>query len=119
MTRVVSSFINFLSYVFAIISLGIILINIFTYFSTSDSSLRAESVLGATNDASDEYNRQQIAYWEKIVKNYPTYVDGYLKLSVLYSERGDKKQASKNIDLALNVDPNSEKVRQLKIELGL
>lgn len=62
--------------------------------------------------------KNEIIYWEEIVRETPTYRDGYLKLATLYWQLREDEKAKENLDKAIAIDPNSEKARELKNQLG-
>lgn len=45
-------------------------------------------------------------YWEKLVNDNPTYRDGYIKLSIINWQLGNKLEARVLVNKALEIDPN-------------
>lgn len=76
-----------------------------------------KKVLGAQADNSkiiDEKN-----YWLNVVKNNPTYVDGYLELAKVDSELGLPDEAKIYIKTAYRLQPNYLKISEVQKLLGL
>jgi len=55
----------------------------------------------------------EIAFWQKIVEENPTYRDGWIRLAVGYYEDGDVDRAIEALDKAKEIDPNNETVKSL------
>lgn len=72
-----------------------------------------------TAEAKIQPIKNEILYWEGVVEKTPTYRDGYLKLATLYWQLHDDKKAKENLDKASEVDPNSEKIKDLRKQLSL
>ncbi len=62
---------------------------------------------------------KEILFWENIVSENPTYIDGWLELARATYELGDKNYAIGALNSAKAINPNSEKVESLAKELGL
>lgn len=62
---------------------------------------------------------EEMLFWEKVVSENPTYIDGWLELSRVSYEIGDKDYAIGALNSAKAINPNSEKVESLAKELGL
>lgn len=62
---------------------------------------------------------EKILFWENIVSENPTYIDGWLELAKVTYEHGDKDYAIGALNSAKAINPNSEKVESLTKELGL
>ena len=62
---------------------------------------------------------KEILFWENIVSENPTYIDGWLELARVTYEIGDKNYAIGALNSAKAINPNSEKVESLARELGL
>lgn len=62
--------------------------------------------------------KNEIAYWENLIQETPTYRDGYLKLATLYWQLEDKEKVKENLDKAIEVDPNYEETKRLRKQLG-
>ncbi len=62
--------------------------------------------------------RQEIllkkAYWQKIVKEYKGYRDGYFQLALLEYQLKNKEKAKVYLQEALKLDPNFEEGRKLE-----
>ncbi|MBI2405917.1 hypothetical protein HYV21_02595 [Candidatus Microgenomates bacterium] len=61
---------------------------------------------------------KEIAQWEQIVQETPTYRDGYLKLATLYWKLHEDKKSQEALNRAEEIDPNYEETRELKMRLG-
>ncbi len=59
------------------------------------------------------------AFWEKIVKENPTYRDGWIQLAKIANKLGDKDYATGALNTAGAIDPYSNEIKTLKEELGL
>jgi tetratricopeptide (TPR) repeat protein len=57
---------------------------------------------------------QDLKFWQNEVKENPDYRDGYFSLALLYYQLKDIKNASRNLDKAMNIDPNFEQGKQLR-----
>jgi len=55
-----------------------------------------------------------ISRWEEILEKYPDYRDGYLQLAYFYYKLGEDKKAKENLKKSLDLDPNNEKIKELK-----
>lgn len=75
--------------------------------------LRAKQrVLGLQAQANAQ---QEITYaWEEILKERPDYRDGWLQLSALYLEQGDKLKAKEALLRAKLLDPNNDNILSLQ-----
>ena len=56
----------------------------------------------------------QIAFWQSEIKTRPNYRDAYMSLALLNFQLRDLDKTRKNLDKALNLDPNFEKGRELE-----
>lgn len=83
----------------------------------TNNYISSRKVLGATTDYSPIKN--EIEYWQRVIDKSPTYVDGYLELARLNLEVGYKKGAEYYINKAIELDPNSSKIPEVKLTLGL
>lgn len=61
---------------------------------------------------------KEIAQWEQIVQETPTYRDGYLKLATLYWKLHEDGKAKAALDEAQKIDPNYEETKKLRGLLG-
>lgn len=74
-------------------------------------------VQGAAIDGGQLLNEK--VYWEQIIKDNPTYRDGYLELALINDQLGNKKESEVNFNKAKSIDPNSSKVLQIQKLLNL
>ena len=58
--------------------------------------------------------KKLISGWEKVLEKYPNYRDGYLQLAYFYYKLGEDKKAKENLKKSLGLDPNNEKIKELK-----
>lgn len=79
--------------------------------------LNNQKVLGTSVDITPLQNEK--SYWQQIISNNPTYVDGYLQIAKVDIELGNKNEAMSFLERASNLDPNSSKIQEVKNELGL
>ena len=79
--------------------------------------LNNQKVLGAKIDTTPLQNEK--LYWENLVKKNPKYTDAYLQLAKVDIELGLKEEALDQIKTALSLDPNSNKIIEVKKLLGL
>lgn len=98
---------NFLYFLFA---------SLIIFLSITNLALWAKSEIA---QESREPIKKEILYWESIVAQTPTYRDGYLKLATLHWQLRDDEGARVYLEKAEQVDPNSEKVKEVKAELEL
>ncbi len=54
--------------------------------------------------------QEEKAYWEKIVSENPTYMDGWIELSRIYKSLGDAELSQKAVLEARKINPNSDKL---------
>ncbi len=74
--------------------------------------LDSKKVLGATIDTSGIENEK--AYWLQVVSQNPTYRDGYLELAILDNTLGNKEESLMYFNKAKSIDPNSQKINEVK-----
>lgn len=67
-----------------------------------------KKVLGVQIDT-DSVNKQR-TYYENLVKENPTYVDGYVELAKISSFVGDKESEKSYLKMAYNINPNNKEV---------
>lgn len=79
--------------------------------------LNTKKVLGASVNVTPLQNEK--SYWQNLVDENPTYVDGYLQLAKVDVELGNVNEATTFINKALSLDPNSSKIPEVQHELGL
>lgn len=72
---------------------------------------KPSQVLGASDD---KKIYEEIIFWNDIVKKYPNYRDGYLKLSTLFWKVRLDDQAKYYLEKAKEIDPNNDKVKELE-----
>jgi len=60
---------------------------------------------------------KEIEFWQNVVRLHPTYRDGYIELTKLYSEAGLNVAAKQAIEKAIEIDPLSIKAQQLASSL--
>ena len=75
-----------------------------------------KKVLGVQIDSSS-VNEQKM-YYEKIVKENPTYMDGYIELAKISSFLGDRESEKGYLKMAYNINPNNKEVNDLLIQVG-
>ncbi len=59
----------------------------------------------------------QLAKWQRVVKQYPGYRDGYYQLALIEDEMGHKQSAYKAAQQAVQIDPGFEKGKALITKL--
>ncbi|CAN5295534.1 hypothetical protein BH10PAT1_BH10PAT1_7850 [soil metagenome] len=79
--------------------------------------LDSQKVLGTSIDVTPLQNER--LYWQTLVSQNPTYIDGYLELAKVNVELSNKVEAEIYINKALSLDPNSLKIIEVKNKLGL
>lgn len=60
---------------------------------------------------------KDLAYWQKQVGEKPSFRDGYFSLAVIYYQLKDFKNSSENLEMAMSIDPNFEKGKELRMLL--
>lgn len=70
------------------------------------------------NLAKREQINQEIAFWQKIVLNYPNYRDGYFRISLLEYQLGNVAKAKNYLNKALEIDPNYVPARSFEQKLS-
>ncbi len=78
--------------------------------------ISTRKVLGATVD--NEKILDEKTYWLEVVKDNPTYIDGYLELAKVDVELDLREEAKSYIQMAYSLQPNSEKINEVKALLG-
>lgn len=63
--------------------------------------------------------RQEISFWEKVVKEKPDYRDAYFQLAVLNYQLNHIKKAKEFLLKTLEIDPNFESAKKLEKILNL
>lgn len=79
--------------------------------------LNDRKVLGVAVD--NEKILTEKEYWLGVVKDNPTYIDGYLELAKVDVELNLNEEAKNYIQKAYSLQPNSEKITEIKALLGL
>jgi tetratricopeptide (TPR) repeat protein len=92
-------------------------INIFVFIYKQQHPIITQSVLG-TETAVDD-STETITFWKSFIEKHPSYREGYMELSRLYSTEGDMKEAIHYYQLAKVLDPNNMFVQELGKTLGL
>jgi tetratricopeptide (TPR) repeat protein len=82
-----------------------------------NKAITRQKVLGTSINASPLQNEK--SYWQKMVSDNPTYIDGYLELAKVDVELGNINEARSYIEKALSLDPNSPKITEVQKALGL
>lgn len=57
--------------------------------------------------------QSEISFWQSVLQKYPGYKDAYFKIAILEYQLKDYKNAIKDNDKALLLDPNFEDARKL------
>ena len=60
----------------------------------------------------------EYSFWQQVVKSRPDYRDGYIMLSLITTQLGDKSKNSIYVQEAKKIDPNFEQTKQLEAMLG-
>lgn len=66
-----------------------------------------------------ENPKTEINYWKTLLENYPTYKDGWIKLSEIEYRLGNINDARKYLKTAEEIDPSDETVNSLKQKYDL
>jgi len=85
--------------------------------SVNLKSLSSTKVLGA-EDIQRENPSEEISFWEDFLAKSPTYFDGWVELSYLMDSLGNKEAAGVALDKAQEINPNSDKLEELRNLLG-
>ncbi len=81
-------------------------------------SLSSTRVLGLKDEAQSENPSEEVSFWEDFLAKSPTYFDGWLELSYVMNSLGNIEAAQVAFDKAVEINPNSEKLEELKNLLG-
>ena len=81
-------------------------------------SLSSTRVLGLKEEAQGIYPSEGVSFWEDFLAKSPTYFDGWLELSYVMNSLGNIEAAQVAFDKAVEINPNSEKLEELKNLLG-
>lgn len=98
----------FLSYIAVGVLLGLSISNLQLYFNYKNTPL--PQVLGERSDQLNEDKR----FWQDFVSDNPTYLDGWIMLTKVNLELGNLEEAKVAFEKARIINPNSEKVSELK-----
>jgi len=89
-----------------------------------NQTVEQSNVLGSTNTLERLWQHKHysdpkdikkiISQWEETLEKYPDYRDGYLQLAYFYYKLGEDKKAKENLKKSLDLDPNNEKIKELK-----
>lgn len=79
--------------------------------------LSSQKVLAASIDVSPL--QEEKIFWQTVVTQTPSYIDGYLQLAKVEVELGNKNEALTYLQQALSLDPNSTKIVEVQNRLGL
>ncbi len=84
----------------------------------------SQKVLGATttNTLSESQVTDlttQLNYWLSVVKQFPTYRDGFLIIAEIQNQLGATSEALNALNTAKQIDPNSDKVLLTEKNLNL
>ncbi len=97
----------FLSCLAVIILLSLSIVNINKFLSK-------QKVLGAQVTTDTSNLESEKTFWQKVIKENPTYRDGYLELALLDNTLGNKTDSLKNFEKAKSIDPNSPKITEVQ-----
>ncbi|HJX59348.1 hypothetical protein A2V61_03950 [Candidatus Woesebacteria bacterium RBG_19FT_COMBO_47_8] len=75
-------------------------------------------VLGITVETTNKDVAGEISFWQDFVNRNPSYFDGWVELTTLRLESGDKAGSLFAYQKAVEINPNSPKLRELKILLS-
>lgn len=77
--------------------------------------LKPQKVLGvSTLSAKETELASRKAYWEDLLSQSPTYLDGWLELAKIELVEGDKVKATEYLNKARDINPNSEKIKRIE-----
>lgn len=62
-------------------------------------------------------NLSEESYWKEFLSNNPTYFDGWIELTNIEIVTGNKDAANKAFLAAEKINPNSDKIIQLREEI--
>ena len=61
---------------------------------------------------------KEVSFWQTFLESHPYYIEGWIQLTKLDIQNGDKSNAQIALENAKKINPNSEEVINLKKELG-
>lgn len=105
---------KYLFFISLLIASGVLFLSFVNLFPRTAEPLE-KSVLAAKHESLN----QAKVYWEKFLQENPEYLDGWLEIAKIYSEIGYVNGAIEALGAAKEIDPNSEKIIQTKVLLGL
>lgn len=73
------------------------------------------NVLGAQTEV--DYNLSEETHWKSFLSQNPTYFDGWVELTKMEIKIGNKNAANEALLTAEKINPNSEKIIQLREEI--
>ena len=81
-------------------------------------SLSSTKVLGLKDEAQSLNPSEEVSFWEDFLAKSPTYFDGWVELSYMMNSLGNIESARVAFDKAVEINPNSDKLEELKNLLG-
>ncbi len=93
------------SFISGLMLIGIILQSLSLYWAMQEQ----KKLEGERNKTEKE-----LVFWKSSLTEYKNYRDIYLKIASLEYQLGEKDTAKEDLNKALEIDPNSEKGRQLE-----
>ena len=81
-------------------------------------SLSYTKVLGAENVTQNQNPLEEVSFWENFLAKSPTYFDGWVELSFLMISLGNQEAAEIAFNQARDINPNSDKLEELRNLLG-
>jgi tetratricopeptide (TPR) repeat protein len=94
---------------------GLILIGIILQSSSLYAGLQEQRKIEGERSKTEK----ELAFWKNSLARYKNYRDIYLKIASLEYQLGDRDSAKDDVKKALEIDPNSEKGRQLEKIVGI
>ena len=91
-------------------SIAIVLLLLLTTLNLRMFGQNQRKVLGA-QIAQEELGKEK-TFWEKVVSENPTYIDGWLELSKVLYLLGEKNYSTGAYNTAKSINPNSRKLSQ-------
>ena len=81
-------------------------------------SLSYTKVLGAEDVTPNQSPSEEVSFWENFLAKSPTYFDGWIELSHLMISLGNEGAAEVTFNKAQDINPNSDKLEELRNLLG-
>lgn len=88
-------------------SCATVIVLLLSIINLNNASSKKE-VLG--QETSLEQLQTEKTYWENVVADNPTYMDGWIELSRIYKSLGDTSSSQKALNEARKINPNSDKL---------